>query len=228
LNYPKEMYYALMNLLSSHDAVRVRSVLSTGCDGKGLSREEQAREEISAEQYAEGGAAQRLAALIQFSLPGIPAVYYGDEVGMTGLLDPFNRKPYKVCDEEMPAYYRRLAEVRRTRAALAGGEVCFYATVGGMLGILRYTVCGEDAFGRAAAAGATLTVVNPSRELRRMVVDLHREGECMTEKDRERCVTMDWKRAEGVLSGRSFEAIEGLFEIEMDGVSGDVFELEWE
>jgi glycosidase len=227
LNYPKEMYYALMNLLSSHDAVRVRSVLSTACDGRGQSREEQAREEISAEQYAEGGAAQRLAALIQFSLPGIPAVYYGDEVGMTGLLDPFNRKPYKVCDEEMLSYYQRLAEVRRTFAALAGGEVSFYATVGGMLGILRQTVRGENAFGGAAAAGATLTVVNPSREPKRMVVDLHREVECMAEKDRELFSNMEWKRATGLLSGTSFEAIEGLFEIEMDGLSGDIFELKW-
>ena len=43
---------------------------------------------------ARGAAMQKLAALVQFTVPGVPSVYYGDETGMNGMLDPFNRAPF--------------------------------------------------------------------------------------------------------------------------------------
>ena len=46
-NYPKPMYYSLMNLLSSHDVERVRSVLAAGMYGDGLTRQQQASFRIS-------------------------------------------------------------------------------------------------------------------------------------------------------------------------------------
>ncbi|MDR1042873.1 MAG: glycoside hydrolase family 13 protein [Clostridiales Family XIII bacterium] len=95
-NYPKEMYYALMNLLSSHDIARVRTVLATGVDGSGMSREAQAAFTVSAEDDARGDALVRCAAALQYSLPGIPVIYYGDEAGLHGLLDPFNRGTFPV------------------------------------------------------------------------------------------------------------------------------------
>jgi glycosidase len=95
-NYPKEMYYSLMNLLSSHDVARIRTVLATGADGKGMSREDQAEFTISDVDDARGEALVRCAAALQYSLPGIPVIYYGDEVGLHGLLDPFNRGTFPV------------------------------------------------------------------------------------------------------------------------------------
>jgi glycosidase len=96
-NYPKEMYYTLMNLVSSHDIARIRTVLATGVDGKGMSRESQASFTVSAKDDARGDALVRCAVALQYSLPGIPVVYYGDEAGLHGLLDPFNRGTFPAC-----------------------------------------------------------------------------------------------------------------------------------
>jgi glycosidase len=227
LNYPKEMYYALMNLLSSHDVARIRSVLSTGGEGKGMSREEQAKEEISAEDYESGAARQRLAAMIQFSIPGIPTVYYGDEVGMTGLLDPFNRKTYKVCDEEMLSFYKALGDIRKSRSALAVGGVRFYATIGGVLGIMRCTACGEDVLGRDAERSIVLTVVNPSAESKRIVVDLRHSDDCKADEAEEIFHGDEWTQAVSAFTGKRLEAEAGLFEIEMGPLEGDIFDIEW-
>jgi glycosidase len=209
------MYYALMNLLSSHDVERVRSVLSTGASGHDMSREEQAMECIDAGDYELGGHRQKLAALLQFSLPGIPTVYYGDEVGMTGLLDPFNRKTYKVCDEEMLGYYQKIGRIRREYSVLGTGEVCFWSTDGDVLGVLRYD--GSDT--------VLLTVVNPTAEKKCIVVDLHQEVECMSEDDAARFAGADWSKAQSLLSERVVNAQAGLFEIELDAYEGEMFEL---
>ncbi|MDR0519146.1 MAG: glycoside hydrolase family 13 protein [Clostridiales Family XIII bacterium] len=103
-NYPKEMYYALMNLLSSHDVARIRTLLATGEGGRGMSRERQAEFAVSAEDDGRGAVLVRCAAALQYSLPGIPSIYYGDEAGMHGLLDPFNRGTFPWegvgCDAE--------------------------------------------------------------------------------------------------------------------------------
>jgi glycosidase len=56
-----------------------------------MSREAQAQFAVSAEDDARGEALVRCAAMLQYSLPGIPVIYYGDEAGLHGLLDPFNR-----------------------------------------------------------------------------------------------------------------------------------------
>ena len=57
----------------------------------------------------------KMAAFLQFTLPGIPCIYYGDENGMEGDRDPFCRKCYdwENTDEELRAYYRRLGEIRQ-------------------------------------------------------------------------------------------------------------------
>ena len=96
-NYPKPMYYSLMNLLSSHDIERIRTALSTRIDPHGLSREQQAAFHVSASQNQRGAQRQLLAVTLQMALPGVPCVYYGDERGMNGLLDPFNRATFRAC-----------------------------------------------------------------------------------------------------------------------------------
>ena len=78
------MYYALMNLVSSHDEPRARTVLATGMNGEGLSREDQAEFAPTAEQERRGDALMRLAGVFQMTVPGTPSIYYGDECGMHG------------------------------------------------------------------------------------------------------------------------------------------------
>lgn len=55
-----------------------------------------------------------MAAIIQYFMPGIPIVFAGTEVGVTGYKDPFNRKPYPWDNpnKKILAYYRRLGKLR--------------------------------------------------------------------------------------------------------------------
>ncbi|MDR0817856.1 MAG: glycoside hydrolase family 13 protein [Clostridiales Family XIII bacterium] len=169
--YPREMYYALMNMLSSHDAARVRTRL-TGIDVKSLSREEQAAFEPTPQQACQSAAMHRLAVAIQFSLPGIPSVYYGDEYSMTGLLDPFNRAPLQKTRDDIYELHEQLAAFRREHICMRTGYASFHAAACGVVAILRYTKDGRDAIGRESEDECILTAVNPGDEPGRIVVDL--------------------------------------------------------
>jgi glycosidase len=169
--YPAEMYYALMNMLSTHDSARIRTRL-TGVDAKAFSREEQAAFEPTPEQALRSADLHRLAVILQFSLPGIPSVYYGDEFGMTGLLDPFNRKPLVRSGKDLVELHTRLAAFRRDHICMRTGYASFHAATDGAVAILRYTKEGHDATGREAPDECILTAVNPADAPARIVVDL--------------------------------------------------------
>ena len=86
-DYPDAAYYSLMNLLDSHDTERLLWTLTPGA-------ETTADKELNAANVAEGKQRQRIASLIQFTMPGAPTVFYGDEVGMTGDDDPDDRRTF--------------------------------------------------------------------------------------------------------------------------------------
>ncbi len=153
LAYPAPMYRCLMNLLSSHDTARIRTVLGSGQDGSGLSREQQAAFALTPEQDKRGRTLQKLCAVLQFALPGIPCIYYGDEEGMQGFRDPFCRAPYQPRDKALRAFYARLAEARNSSDALRRGDAAFAAHGGDVVCILRWT-----------DADARLIAVNRSAE----------------------------------------------------------------
>ncbi|MDR0852597.1 MAG: glycoside hydrolase family 13 protein [Clostridiales Family XIII bacterium] len=226
-NYPKEMYFVLMNLLSSHDIARIRTVLATGVQPGGLSREAQAAFTVTEEEDRRGEALQRLAAAIQFALPGIPSIYYGDEVGMHGLLDPFDRGPYEVCDPKMSATYAMFAKFRADNSVMCTGNALFYSTNGNILGILRYIVDGTDAFGNAAENRVVLTVVNPTEEVHRIVVDLYQEKECLPPASHELFRTMQWDCAVNLSDQTEREIKDGLLEIEVPMLRALQFDLRW-
>ncbi|MCL2493807.1 MAG: glycoside hydrolase family 13 protein [Clostridiales bacterium] len=228
MNYPAEMYYTLMNLLSSHDVARVRTLLSHPMDPHKMSRAEQAVYAVTPKENALGGQRQRLAAAIQFSMPGIPAVYYGDEVGMTGLLDPFNRKMWREEDPELLEWYKKIAQLRQEHPALQTGYALFYSTNGNVLGILRYTMDGKDAFGETVSKDAVLTVVNPTAESHRIVIDLAQEKELQPLAHREAFLRLRGKVAKSLISDRTVPLLSGLCEIEMAPVTADFFRLIWE
>ncbi len=68
-----------------------------------------------------------MASFLQFTLPGTPSIYYGDEAGMEGCKDPFNRRtfPWGYEDPELLAHYRRLGAMRKEHEALRLGNVEF-------------------------------------------------------------------------------------------------------
>lgn len=161
LNYPAPMYRCLMNLLSTHDTARVRTVLgSGGCDGGGMGREQQAGFTLSPEQNARGRALQKLCAVLQFTLPGMPCVYYGDEEGMQGMRDPFCRGAYVKNDGELRELYSKLANARNTTAVLKTGDAAFFAPNVDTICLLRFK--GKKAFLIAANRAGYEQVIQPS------------------------------------------------------------------
>lgn len=159
-NYPKPMYYSLMNLLGTHDVERLRSALASDVDIRSLSREEQVKLEFPQERLDKAVKLEKLCAAIQFMIPGVPSIYYGDEQGMCGVCDPFNRMPFKEGVQELHDWYASLSKLRNENAALSTGEVRYLAINKDMLAILRYVNDGTDAFGDKAENAVFAAIIN--------------------------------------------------------------------
>lgn len=115
-NAPKRVQDCQMNLIGTHDTVRAMTALA-GQLPEGHTNDELATMRLTPEERRIGSRRLCLAYLILATLPGIPTIYYGDEVGMEGYSDPFNRRPFpwKHPDEGILAFYRRVGALRRTR-----------------------------------------------------------------------------------------------------------------
>ena len=115
--YPPQSFYALMNLLSSHDAARSLHVL--GDQGN----------DTSEEKRREAKQRLRLAVFFQMTFPGSPAIYYGDEVGVTGGDDPYNRATYPwedkggKPDKALLADFKAMIKMRKDYPVLRHGTI---------------------------------------------------------------------------------------------------------
>lgn len=135
-NYPPQVLPCLMNSLGTHDTPRILTALVDDFDG---SRAEKAARHLSMQQMILAKERLRMASFLQFTLPGSPCVYYGDEAGMEGYADPFNRRPYPwgAEDGSLLEHYRRLTALRREIPALRRGEIHFFQAKNRMLGFTR-------------------------------------------------------------------------------------------
>ena len=176
MNYPKPLYYALMNLLGSHDVARLKNCLATPTDLRKLSREEQLQVAFPAEALELAVKRERLCAALQFCLPGVPSIYYGDEQGMEGVGDPFNRLPFREGDAELHDHYAQLCALRNGAPALSTGEAVFMADGTDVLLVLRFITNGKDVFGAESENGVYLGVFNRSEEARAYSADCSAAG----------------------------------------------------
>ena len=135
-NYPPEVVLCNMNLLGTHDTPRILTALVDDFDG---SREEKARRHLSRNQLDVAYDRLRTASLLQYTLPGSPSLYYGDEAGMEGYRDPFNRRPYPWGREvpELLSHYQRLGRLRREHEAFRMGDIQFFAAQDKHIGFTR-------------------------------------------------------------------------------------------
>ncbi len=99
--YPWEIQLTQLNLLASHDTARLLSI--AGGDR----------------------ASGELATLLLLTFPGAPSIYYGDEVGLPGALDPDSRRGFPLeanWDYEIYEYHRQLIALRHRYPALRTGD----------------------------------------------------------------------------------------------------------
>ncbi len=167
-NYPADSLLATMNLLSTHDTPRILTVL--GVDTWPQSRWERAAFRLSGAALERAKNRLYIAAFLLFCLPGNTCIYYGDEIGMEGFEDPFNRaymgdRPIK---PEISACYRALAEMKNKSSALRFGR-------------LEPVFCGDGvfAFYRTLDEEQVLCVVNVSQTPRQLFA----EGKLLFEKN---------------------------------------------
>ncbi len=149
-NYPPQTLRLLMNHIGTHDTERALTLLG-GEPIHGRGRPWQAQQQMPPDQRALALRRLRLASLLQYALPGVPCVYYGDEAGMEGYKDPFNRGtyPWGREDTDLVEWYRCLGRIRGSHPVLAEGG---FAPL----------PCSEEVAGfvRRDATGALLCAVN--------------------------------------------------------------------
>ena len=219
------MYYSLMNLISSHDVERARTALATRLDARSMTREQQAGFIVGDTQDARGAAMHKLAAAIQFSVPGVPSVYYGDETGMSGMLDPFNRAPFTTGKRPLVEWYQVLGEARNGHDALSVGSAAFSAPHPDVLCVLRCVTGGLDELGGKAENGACLAVINRSSYAQEVVCDLWLDNAGLTERELEELRGMGFTKAACLLCGEELPVGNGLVKLSLEPESAHIYVL---
>lgn len=144
-NYPAPCLHALMNHIGTHDTCRIITRLAVG-DSIPHNHKNRFRGRLTGEQKEYGTALLKLISVMQFTLPGVPCIYYGDEAGLTGGDDPFNRGcyPWGNEDEGLIEHYRALGEMRKNHPVFGTGA---FLPVSDTLSCVAYERkgCGERA-----------------------------------------------------------------------------------
>ena len=138
-NYPRDVFYNLMNVIGTHDTARAITLLGVSEEEWKMDRDSRAHYALPPDRLATARRKLKLAAAIQFTMPGSPTIYYGDEAGRQGFEDPFNRRtyPWGAEDRELLAFYRRLCALRADSDTLARGELRFLDCQGALLQYVR-------------------------------------------------------------------------------------------
>ena len=191
-NYPEFAWYSAMNTLGTHDTMRILTLLGEKSELRGQSRDWRAHARLNAHDRAHGKARLTLGAMVLFAFPGAPTVYYGDEAGMEGFEDPFNRRtfPWGHEDQELVALFTALGAARKTRGALRRGDIRYVRAEGRVL-----------AFTRTLEEETVLCAVNAGQE---------------TE-----TVTLPWAGAAvDLLGGQAVETEDGALTLELPPLTG--------
>jgi len=138
-HYPPEAIHTLMNHIGTHDTPRALTYLA----GEEVPSEHTRRQapRLTPTRREQGLRLLRFAATMQFTLPGVPCIYYGDEAGLEGGRDPFNRAcfPWGEEDQDLLAHYRALGNLRREPVFRDGG----FEPVSAALGCIAYERLGH-------------------------------------------------------------------------------------
>lgn len=124
-NYPRPAFYSCMNMLGTHDNPRILTLLGTFPKEAPHTRTERAHYRMSPEEYHRGCRLLQTGAIILYAFPGSPTIFYGDEAGMEGYEDPFNRGtfPWGHEDRVLQRRFALLGSLRNNRLSLQKGDI---------------------------------------------------------------------------------------------------------
>lgn len=165
-SYPRPVSDSLMNLIGTHDTERILTVLGSEPGDYDRSNRALSVARLSPEKRRAAAHLLKLASLLQYTVFGIPSLYYGDEVGLEGYHDPFCRMPFPWDELEEPvradllAHYRALGALRAHPALNRGG----FLPVGHGADWLAFRRSAERGCAGSGNAGDLLIAVSRSSE----------------------------------------------------------------
>lgn len=177
-DYPAPAWETAMNLLDSHDTNRAVVKLDhDGITGAGANR-------TPVNGFTDGKTRLQTVALLQFTLPGAPTVYYGDEVGLAGFGsdvprdDPYNRQPYPWADEpgytQLPDWRKADDGLLATYQALGQMRAKYSFLRTGSFDVLAADDAANTlAYGRKNGDGVAVVIVNRSKTSQVITVPLN-------------------------------------------------------
>ncbi len=123
-NYPKDIFYSLINLIGTHDVERILTILGEAEDTFSMSEEEKEKYRLPTKKRQIGIKRLELLVLIQMTFPGVPCIYYGDEAEMEGYADPYNRGPYPWNKENKSLidWYKIATGIRKSHKVFVSGD----------------------------------------------------------------------------------------------------------
>ena len=118
-NYPKDILDSLMNILDTHDTMRIINNFATS---ENLTKVEAANYRLEGSEYKRALKKMKMATILQFTLPGVPSIYYGDEAGVQGFDDPFCRQtfPWDNINIDLYEWYKNLGIIRKEAVFIDG------------------------------------------------------------------------------------------------------------
>ena len=149
-HYPKQTLDCLMNILGTHDTARILTVLGgIYCQNK----DEMAKNSAYLDPKTKEKTIEKLkmAAVLQYTMPGVPCLYYGDENGMEGHIDPFCRRcfDWEKLNHDLIDFYKKLGKLRaeyqgifkdgRFKEIIVAGGLFFYKRTNDQHSIYVYT-----------------------------------------------------------------------------------------
>lgn len=154
-NYPPAAFASELNLLSSHDRIRMLTALGNSPEPDSLGDDQQYHFRLDRDHLNLAVSRLWVAALLQMTLPGVPCVYYGDEAGLEGYGDPYNRAAFPWGRENKDCFniYRNAIAIRKSLPVFTDGSY-------------RPFSIGRDVFGfwREDANSKVCVLVNASLE----------------------------------------------------------------
>lgn len=157
-NYPIHSFYSNLNIVGTHDTIRIINLLG----------ENDEKEEFAIKRL-------KLISLFQMTLPGTPCIYYGDEAGLHGLIDPFNRRtyPWGLENKNILNWYKKITNIRNSFNMLRTGEFFPVFNEGNVYGYVRLIKDSKDVFGEKRSNGFALVLFNRSEfETAKINIDL--------------------------------------------------------